>query len=909
MLAFANSGRDHYYSVRNYNHEMPESQDDYVDTLSEGWQQAEVNNRIDRKSSDLNKFMAMNFVSWYKENQNRSYHYAWSDTGEDRPQAMVEQLDIEDWTIRTPNSEKTFLIYKLDLEHARTQRMSNTYSRNRARLTAETIENAVYVSEMNKYTEEDGTVYYSKLPKNIIDHFGSCVDLTSLTLQPTIGSVGNQIRKRQSTYARTDKFAMWKGNSYNADVIGDISFADGNDIAQNDLTWKTLLSETPGSVSAIELTSLYRGGGGKVKYDKKQSRISHLYNKKNIFLYAAHYTILNQENLTWEKAKIINMMVTVPIEQVFKYKRARDFFPQLFKNMFDRGGLMFTNPEQYYKMVREKFGRNMTYWDGLKEVFTDIESVDMEYQSFTSDENTVEDNHLKHLQYYTEISNNSNVAEYNQALENKKSIEKTISQSRGTVANNTNMIESNESRIKQYEEYIVNFKEEIAKLTAEKEKAQKKVEGVEPALVELDKVIEELEKQNDKTIESLLDDSTALEIPNFIENLAKSGIIIDDVTYVIPAMAHLIHDDFNKRTSEENFWNTGDGKTREDAFQEDAIISIKDDPRIALMARLKRSIYKEEDSEKIKFIESKAYDSGYTAVKDDFIPKLYEVSFHTTKPVIIRVDYGQKGEDCKKVVGGPYRVKIAFGTPTRSSYHDNGWRVLSPAMYIALASTDACFGLDKNGSRYWVHPHANYSTYYTSNWEDFSKLYDYYGSACLGEASPTLYKAYEESDLKTAIFGAMGWVTSANSSDQWGRNYNKFPKLSQVNLDGELEEVDPEETTLTTEEGMENIAEDLANMIEENETLNLETTFISIPEPEIIEEPPVEEIQAIDTHNYHDYLDAMAEALRPVDPAELEVGEPSPTSEEQVENLDENQELRSAGVPNYVSYATLTNNQ
>ena len=960
MLAFADSDSS-YRQACSYAQEEPESQEEWVEMLKQKW--ATLDEREGQRDllprTSMSKFMAANFLKWASTDATTRYrrnNNGWVEWGERYPTKIANNdqaaSSFDDWKIIDPTEgDETYLIYKLDVE---TAMASNTRYRD-----LESIENAVYVSKMNKYTEEDGSVYYSKLPKNIIDHFGSCLDLTALTLQPQVGSVMKQIARRQSSYARNDKFSGWRGNTYNSDIIGDVSFCTAEDtIPGSEIgSWADLVSETPGSINVFELSSLYRGGDGNVKYKKKQTRISHLYNKKNIFLYAAQFTILNHETLTWETAKIINVMVTIPIEQVFKYKRARDFFPQFLKNIFDRGGLMFTDPQEYYRIVRERFGRNMTYWDGLKTVFSDVENVEMEYKSYISESEPVDDSHLRHLQYYTEISNNSKVAEYNRALENKEEIEKTISTSRSTISTNERSISSNEERIKQYLSYIEEFTEQIETYTTENSKAERKIQGLEPALEELDSVLSTLSKENDDTIEMLLNGSLELEIPKFIQNLSKSGIIVDEIKYIIPGMAHIVHDDFNKSAGSSNaVWNNDHDAIYMDTLEDIAVVSIKDSPNVALMARLKKSFCADEAYENTVDGLIEKMNVPVELKSKDFVPKIYQIQFHTTKPVIIRVDYGKDGDDCKKVVGGPYRVKLDYGVPRRDNYDRNrDWMSSSPSLSVALASTDACFGIDSGANKYWVHPHTNYNTYSTNTWETFSHVYDYYGSACLGEASPTLYKAYEDSDIKTAIFGAMTWITSANSSDQWGRSYNKFPKLSNVNMSGEiLEEQEEEESKiLTTEEGMENIAEDLASIIEDEETLDLETA------PVIIPDPPAAECfvpRYLPTQSVNDEMQALAQALNPIDPAELvpdrglqgqviwreipqeanieetglirspetiaslpTVAEPEGYDEncgcEECENYSEylttdnaQQELRSAGVPNYVSYAQIRNN-
>ena len=177
---------------------------------------------------------------------------------------------------------------------------------------------------------------------------------------------------------------------------------------------------------------------------------------------------------------------------------------------------------------------------------------------------------------------------------------------------------------------------------------------------------------------------------------------------------------------------------------------------------------------------------------------LQTVIYRTTGPVIIRVDPKRDGENCKKIVGGPYRVTVS-----RSN------------LAIQLVETTGCFGWN-NGS-VWIHPHSCSFGVPLDSFQEFSDtLLSYRASACLGEAGPPLYKAFDANDPKMAVFAAMTWVSSANSADTWGKNYKYFPKLSDVNISGEskAKPVETAEISLSSQDGMATLAEDLASHIE-----------------------------------------------------------------------------------------------
>ena len=134
---------------------------------------------------------------------------------------------------------------------------------------------------------------------------------------------------------------------------------------------------------------------------------------------------------------------------------------------------------------------------------------------------------------------------------------------------------------------------------------------------------------------------------------------------------------------------------------------------------------------------------------------LKEVHFYTNEPVKIRLN----GKDNKRArVGGPYAIKAT-----------------SSHLRVALLSKDSYFGYKFNGNSIQglrAHPHSG-----TISLSDFQS--GVYSSACLGEASSLLYKAFEKNDLAHILLAVNIWLSSANTSDVWGRSYKYFPLWSE----------------------------------------------------------------------------------------------------------------------------------
>lgn len=123
--------------------------------------------------------------------------------------------------------------------------------------------------------------------------------------------------------------------------------------------------------------------------------------------------------------------------------------------------------------------------------------------------------------------------------------------------------------------------------------------------------------------------------------------------------------------------------------------------------------------------------------------------FCTSTPTKIKV----VGSSNQFVYGGPYVVQVSQNK-----------------IQISLKDKTSLFGYNPTSS-YFVHPHSGSSNSFQSLY------YPNFSNACLGEASPLLFKAFQDNNIKTILISAMTWVSSANSADTWGKNYIYFPKV------------------------------------------------------------------------------------------------------------------------------------
>ena len=243
--------------------------------------------------------------------------------------------------------------------------------------------------------------------------------------------------------------------------------------------------------------------------------------------------------------------------------------------------------------------------------------------------------------------------------------------------------------------------------------------------------------------------------------------------------------------------------------------------------------------DKREYVNSYSTDSLKNKFYQNFIEKsktytINEVTFLIDKPVPIKVDGGNKGV----IAGGPYIVKVN-----------------SSRLSIALAYPSSIHG--HTGQYIYTHPHAgsiSTSSYLRSfskecspfNYNKNYNNYNFnYSSACLGEASSLVYKAFESNDLKSIIMSALTWVKNANSTDAWGRNYKFFPKYQDM-LD-QQSSVPLSDLPNVTEDEVEDFINEMLDTEESEAVSELDTQEPPTEETLVSQPPQTRSIQMFNT--------------------------------------------------------------
>ena len=453
-------------------------------------------------------------------------------------------------------------------------------------ISEETETATYYLSKYNKYTIAGETVY-SKIPLEFISYIGQVLDLTSIASQPSTYEFDKILASKQNPNARTNKFANWQRMGFGLGEMSDVVFASEDTVVSGtEFKYSSVIAAMGTQLKTISFDAVYRGSQG-IAYSKKIKRSSSLFKGTSLVLFKTKYKLLNQDTLELEDAVFINVLITAPPEKVLKYRRTLAFFPAFLRKIFDENGLAFFNPEEYEKRIRERFSGNCTYHNRVEQIFGQYvqsnPSIPIANTSFLSNESLVSDKDMRHFTSYSEFQNTPAIARYSAAKDAYHRVQESVKEAQVSLnAAEQQLLRSNE-RLASYRAYIEEAERDIEIYKKKKKEANDTVEGYTPALVELKSEVESLEETKESLYQAFLSDTTSQECNStFIANLAKSGIIVEEVTYFIPSieeirMAH----------------NHSDPELTQDMLDkmfgaENGLFSLKRHPAMALSARLRR---------------------------------------------------------------------------------------------------------------------------------------------------------------------------------------------------------------------------------------------------------------------------------------------------------------------------------
>ena len=425
-----------------------------------------------------------------------------------------------------------------------------------------------------------------------------------------------------------------------------------------------------------------------------------------------------------KQMKIKGFICTIDSATVKKYKKARQTIHSFITNLSLFDGEAILDPEKFEKLKKEMLKGHNTYSNHIVSIFENGNySARVKYSEYSKQ--NLSSLNLSSLSSLNTSKKYRELKSITQTIEELKSktdnLNSQINNHNHSVSRSKRLIEDHQDQIKRYQRYIENAKKEIEKGNLFLKTADENLQKNMKQLKENTSLIETLSPQREKIksdYETSLNQITFSNNKNdkFLKSLNAQGIYIIDITYA----------------------------------KEGSVISVKDDPSIMFNVKKKSLIQQNEYC-------------------------LNEIKFKVTKPIIVRVDPIEKGEDCPKIAIGPLFVTL----------NNNDIR-------LAPLTSNCILGMNSQKNTFWLHPHTNSFNLPTRSLQSFiDSLMSKTVRGCLGEASSAIYNAFKNQDPRQAIFAAMTWLTSANSSDAWGKYWKNFPKLKEINsMQAEISEKD-----------------------------------------------------------------------------------------------------------------------
>ena len=560
----------------------------------------------------------------------------------------------------------------------------------------------------HKWKDQNGNYHVSVFPKEFISYFRKKVSLDSQSL------TFFKTSQLETTY----KFFKFNPNSRSHKVSTVLvnEFDVSNDSLSPFLSLSKIQNlELPNKISFIEFENCSRGSKPVTHSFATRTCGRNNPNKYSMFVYSHKVPCCYLENdtLVQTEATYYGLATFTSIQDFSKYKKFLAYYAEMFQMIRENEASWLLNPERFKKILQERYSKYMKYWKTIPSWLSSVSQnefqeihTNRQYTSYSSSLTKASISALGSLSVFT---NSKYYRQYNSINKKHSEAKRKLEDANSTIQhydrnkrNYLSSIEHNERQIKQYQEYIENSKKELSKLDQSVEESKMIVEQYVPLIASLEtskeKAQQKYETEIQSSLENIDENSSSFK---FIQNLKNSGIQIDSIKY---------------------------------RKEDNTVIDLNQNPSLLIQAKK-------------------------SSVADNQDVVLHSIDFRILKPVIIKVDYGEKGNSCKKVVGGPYVVKLT-----------------GRDIHIGLLTSNSVHG--HSSGQLWVHPHTP-----SFRLNGLNSITNHMVRGCLGEASVPIWSAFKSADPKMAIYAAMTWITSANSSDAWGKYWRNFPPVQNVEFD------------------------------------------------------------------------------------------------------------------------------
>lgn len=705
-------------------------------------------------------------------------------------------------------------VSKITLRYERSQEVSDILAEHFTSVAINSSENSGYTvyptGTIQKY-EISGTTVYSKIPETIAKSFSYFLNV-------------NDVSFYLNTSNATTILPVHNGKALMTGPTCDILFEEDYSEEYN------AAMDSSEKVNVYYLKTPYRGSIAlqqdtvRKKTLKKICSIIPLINK---------VLVLDPATLEPTEVNFLRIRINASSHKFYKYKSSRAFLDSLPAKFFSYEGLSWIDPSLYATKMREMLGNISKY---NPDFVSKIMDSNIDISTIRIPKNNLPVEAISNSAFrYHEVSS---APSENSELQNLAAIEASYNSLSGKVntwtadrervrtaaRNSDSLCDRHRGNIEYYTGELKRIKkaleDEIAENLGRTKDIDKLTANIDAVADSLSELKNQVEAGKTKKIELALSSADSVDL-SWLDNVKKSNIEFNSSYYTIPALwlardlrPLVVHDlsatGFNPDNNYNKFY-----------------ISIEDCPQLAFYAQEKIPVPLE-----LIFGENAEQVRGMGLQDKMFVPALGFINFSTIKPSIIRVD----GSDTRQVVGGPYHVQVLAGI-TFYQDNDNPFR-MSPQLCIKLKDESSAFGYNLSGNFYnlWIHPHTSCFQYpLDSNF--FNKLLNFAGTACLGDASPSIYKGFEEANVRTVVFAAKVWIESANSTDTWGRNYKYFPKVQDVILDEESTEVQESQEISEVEvnEMLQDLMDQATGEEQPNEVIEPEVTIQTVAPVHVID--------------------------------------------------------------------------
>ena len=603
------------------------------------------------------------------------------------------------------------------------------------------VQNILYVYILKDTYSYNNSISY--FPKELIDHISSFGEI--LDVSDWLQSVGSFRFNHRISTCFTEGRGSFANMPFSSSSIADKTISNFTmiDPSCHD-SFKAAFSEK--QIYMTKFKTLLKGSS-------EPERISKLHNSESfhtgysLFFLKTKFPLLeivkdpnNPQSYVFNQKYFYFAATCMAPAKVKKYVKAKAFFSTFLRKIQIFKGTYFYDLPQFKESQKKVYGLHNTYIDSITSIFPEQSSItkyqDIQFNKKLSHENQDYNHSFNNILSVSASSSYEDLKLINERIDTtKKTLDKSkdfLDRAESQLANLTTSIRRNDQQIERYRNYIETYTKENEKFRTQIDNFDNDIKKNQKLFDESKATISNLEPVKDSLVSSFksnLPSPAESNVPNkFLSSIKKQGIIIEAVLYE-DSSGHLV--------------------------------DLSTSSNITLESRINK----------------------ICNIPQTF--KLEKIKFKITKPVAIRVDYGEKGEQCPKVVSGPYYVTVDSSTIT-----------LSPL------SSNFIFG--KKNNTIWIHPHCNSFTI-PSQCKDVDSFIDWLlelnARGCLGEASSAIYNAFQAQDPRQVILAAMTWITSANSSDAWGKHWKTFPRLSDVTgLDIETNEREKIDKSLTEPE-------------------------------------------------------------------------------------------------------------